>query len=584
MEQYNPQPTDVSNIFLPEELDSLTEKLAENTHEVWAAGRVAEGWTYGEKRDDDTKKHPCIVPYNQLPESEREYDRRTAIETLKLIVSMGYTITKNETLSKKQFFLSYSTKDSAYIDEIRGRLEANGIDTWFAPVDIRSTGEWEPKVRQALAEADVFLLFLSENSKWSYEVGREIDWALGEYASSFEVNVEGVQSTIVPIIIDKEYGKKWLDDFPRLAKYQAIYLYQDDINYDTKFDDMLRKFGVKFPARLLQYGDAQFPICLYVGGDGITRYEDPKDIIVDVKDQYYKLPQELQPYQTELDDLILKKQKDCQKKGRNFHNGDQIRLVSATWGTAETREEEGSENKPLHMEMELTKYFDTHKTNFATNFMVDPINKLTVEDLLYTDIEGFDSKYSDPFTTNLSVVTSDGYIFLKTRSRRCAGNPGDDNYGMRAIQPAVSGSGSWKDCEHIKDPDTGVEKILYDPFKTAVREAREEIIGERIAADQFSVTFFGLARTWRTRFPFLFGELRLKDVTSTELLQIHTETGWEGEPLRLRFTIEDVTAWIRDNYYGRPASRYATTYFSLIASLIYEYPDKQREIFDGLRF
>ena len=94
MEQYNPIPVDVSNIVLPEDLEALTEQLAENTHEVWAAGRVAEGWSYGEKRDDAAKKHPCLVPYSQLPESEREYDRRTAMETLKLIVSLGYTITK----------------------------------------------------------------------------------------------------------------------------------------------------------------------------------------------------------------------------------------------------------------------------------------------------------------------------------------------------------------------------------------------------------------------------------------------------------------------------------------------------------
>lgn len=94
MSQYNPKPVDVSAIVLPKELEGLTEKLAENTHDVWAAGRIADGWTYGKKRDDDAKKHPCLVPYDQLPESEKEYDRNTAMNTLKLVVAYGYEIVK----------------------------------------------------------------------------------------------------------------------------------------------------------------------------------------------------------------------------------------------------------------------------------------------------------------------------------------------------------------------------------------------------------------------------------------------------------------------------------------------------------
>ena len=71
---------------------ALTEKIAENVHEVWAAGRIAEGWTYGEKKDNDLKTTPLLVPYDELAESEKEYDRNTALETLKLIVKMGYRI------------------------------------------------------------------------------------------------------------------------------------------------------------------------------------------------------------------------------------------------------------------------------------------------------------------------------------------------------------------------------------------------------------------------------------------------------------------------------------------------------------
>ena len=70
----------------------MTEKLAESTHDHWAAQRLAEGWTYGEQRDDAAKTHPCLIPYKDLPESEKQYDRTTAMETLKAILALGYEI------------------------------------------------------------------------------------------------------------------------------------------------------------------------------------------------------------------------------------------------------------------------------------------------------------------------------------------------------------------------------------------------------------------------------------------------------------------------------------------------------------
>lgn len=92
---YNPNPIDTSDINLPEELLALTEKIAENVHDVWAVGRIEQGWTYGSVRDNAKKETPCLVPYNELPESEKEYDRNTAMETLKLIIKMGYSIYHN---------------------------------------------------------------------------------------------------------------------------------------------------------------------------------------------------------------------------------------------------------------------------------------------------------------------------------------------------------------------------------------------------------------------------------------------------------------------------------------------------------
>lgn len=91
---YTPKPVDTSKIDLPEELKELTEKIAANVHENWAQGRISQGWKYGEQRDDNLKTTPCLVPYSDLSEEEKEYDRRTAMETLKLIVALGYKIEK----------------------------------------------------------------------------------------------------------------------------------------------------------------------------------------------------------------------------------------------------------------------------------------------------------------------------------------------------------------------------------------------------------------------------------------------------------------------------------------------------------
>lgn len=89
---YTPKPMDTQKIQLPDSLLELTEKIAENAHENWAASRIREGWTYGPERSDEHKTHPCLIPYDQLPDSEKEYDRRTAMESLKLVVALGYKI------------------------------------------------------------------------------------------------------------------------------------------------------------------------------------------------------------------------------------------------------------------------------------------------------------------------------------------------------------------------------------------------------------------------------------------------------------------------------------------------------------
>ena len=94
-EGYRPAPIDTSAVTLDEDLLELTERIAENVHEVWAQGRMENGWVYGTERSNALKTTPCLVPYPELPDEEKEYDRKTALETLKLIIALGYTITKD---------------------------------------------------------------------------------------------------------------------------------------------------------------------------------------------------------------------------------------------------------------------------------------------------------------------------------------------------------------------------------------------------------------------------------------------------------------------------------------------------------
>jgi hypothetical protein len=94
--EYQPDPLDTSDVSLSCEVRQLTELLAKNTHNVWAQQRIADGWRYGPKRDDSCKEHPCLVPYEELSDSEKEYDRNTSIETLKAILALGYRIEKGD--------------------------------------------------------------------------------------------------------------------------------------------------------------------------------------------------------------------------------------------------------------------------------------------------------------------------------------------------------------------------------------------------------------------------------------------------------------------------------------------------------
>jgi len=91
---YTPKTIDTSHVSLSSDLEELVERLAQNNHDHWAQKRIDEGWCYGSQRNDSEKQHPDLVPYSQLSESEKEYDRKTVVEALKAIIALGYDIKK----------------------------------------------------------------------------------------------------------------------------------------------------------------------------------------------------------------------------------------------------------------------------------------------------------------------------------------------------------------------------------------------------------------------------------------------------------------------------------------------------------
>ena len=89
---YEPKPLNTTSVELDEELTELVERVAAHVHDIWAKRRISEGWSYGPKRDDINKEHPDLVPYDELSDSEKQYDRDSVRETLRAILAMGYRV------------------------------------------------------------------------------------------------------------------------------------------------------------------------------------------------------------------------------------------------------------------------------------------------------------------------------------------------------------------------------------------------------------------------------------------------------------------------------------------------------------
>lgn len=91
---YNPEPIPTGHISLSDEILNLVEVLAENAHDIWALKRLKDKWTLGPERDDEKRQHPCLVPYQQLPPEEQDYDREMVMESIRAMHALGFTISR----------------------------------------------------------------------------------------------------------------------------------------------------------------------------------------------------------------------------------------------------------------------------------------------------------------------------------------------------------------------------------------------------------------------------------------------------------------------------------------------------------
>ncbi len=137
--KYHPDPLDTSEVKLTVPVQELIEKIARNIHEVWASRRMAEGWQWGNVRDDATRRHPCLIPYDELPESEREYDRATVTETLKSVIALGFHIEPPAAVEKpfQEANLSLiakqlSSPEPVHLNDLQKIWETHSPEQWAA--------------------------------------------------------------------------------------------------------------------------------------------------------------------------------------------------------------------------------------------------------------------------------------------------------------------------------------------------------------------------------------------------------------------------------------------------------------------
>jgi hypothetical protein len=423
-------------------------------------------------------------------------------------------------------FVSHSTQNAKFVDPLVERLRDHYIATWYAPRHMPG-GYFAENIRQGVNECDWFLIVLSPDALTSDWVRKEVELAMCD---------PRFYNRVIPLLAAP---CDWKNLHPHLGRYQLFDFVAHPKEAQAR---LLRHLGVEphtFPP--LVVGDVKMP--------DDWRLFVPSDDVVAFASGY-----------------LAKRESECHAQEKVFVNNRQVRLVSASWGSQNPAG--GLDNRPLRLTLGWTWYFHTAVTNMKTDERLD--DGRTIGQKYAAPIDNLaDCRLSNPIAANLSIITTDGFIFYGQRSSKVQTMPG-------GFQPAVSGDGQPEDLD-----TNGV----YDPFHTACREASEEALGNIFPPTPEDVTFFGLGRWMKTRFPFLFGEIRTK-LTAKQLESQAPTSHWEGVRMKMPFTVEAVTDWVadryRDQYFGRAKAAISSPIFSLLQSLRYEYPTRWLEVIDRL--
>ena len=303
------------------------------------------------------------------------------------------------------------------------------------------------------------------------------------------------------------------------------------------------------------YGKIRFPLLLITGADGKLelkrgdnrlRIDGPGQPPDDINNETRFLPDE--EFKTWIDttpDNPLNRKKQDTK---NFFNGEQIRLKD--YGIVNN-----SGDSILDLKLEWTNYYATFLTNLNTQMLLTFRNDgKKVCQIYQAPLDKIDKcRLSNPIAINLSVISSeknsDKYIFIASRNRTDAWNV------MDGIQPAVSRGANKDDLN---------ENGTYDPFVHAHRAIKEEVTGILVA--DLEVTLFGLARTCKTRFPFLFGDVQV----GLPKAALEANNFTNGTPVGIPFTVDGVFNWLRSCYndqkFAEKGIIIGTTIFSILES------------------
>jgi len=404
------------------------------------------------------------------------------------------------------------------------------------------------------------MLFLTEGALKSENVFGEIKHMLGLPNSLERICIFALHSVSELKAIAHSSSISWTCETVDFPNGVLDKLFESHCFHTTNWDGLRTLINTKtktlFPTEpdieVTSYGKIRFPLLVITGGDGKLemkkgdirlRSSGPGKPPVSVYDDSQFLPDEdFKTWINTTPDNPLNHKKSIAK---NFFNGEQIRLN-------DYRIIGDSGDSILELTLDWTNYCATFLTNLSTQMSLPFRNDGKKVCQIYQAPLGAinQCRLSNPIAVNLSVISSDNYIFIASRNKNSAWNITDE------IQPAVSTTANKNDLDQNGN---------YDPFYHAIRSVEEEVTGN-LVAENIDVTLFGLARTCKTRFPFLFGDAQVR--LSRTVLEANDLKS--GKPIGIPFTVAGVFDWLKSCYNDQKLAEKSiiigTTVFSVMES------------------